>query len=590
MATVHYKDILFYWGFENSLTVEKSFGDTTATAQSAATFAAPPTKAGVASSMPGSYSGSYPTPFDCHTFVVSNGDIVDHISGRVGFYVYIDTWADDDFLWNCSYNSSNQIYLALTTISTVKQIQLHYRSGGGDSANVYGGTLAEDAWYFIEAKWNLSGTNPNLELFINGSSVGTATDAQGAWAATPTLCGVGTPTDLGSVIYVDQLIHSNDPARDLYAIRDRTDFLSVTTVVDPDSGSGYDYDSLSDWESDLGDTTSGDLPAYNEIAVAKCRCTGGTADDGSLVTIESFTTDPSHYLKVWTDPAEGYRHNGTYQTGNKYRLEATTIADWHWGVRASAQNIVFDGIQLKYTYSHTQVLALGLGSRGSVQNSIVWGVCSTASCICDGILLGDTSLGCGGYAINNIVYGFKDSNDSQGVGINNAVTWLSENTYMLNNTVVGCHVGISGAGCFVFNNLCSGCTDGFLDCEADDAHCDYNASSVSGDAPGTHSRNNQTFTFAGASDYHLAASDAGAKGYGLNLYNHSVWPFQTDIDGQDRGASWDIGADEYVRTVRLRFLLDAAGDPAAAQFQLEYRYKPNEGSWGNWAIVPESEP
>jgi len=374
----------------------------------------------------------------------------------------------------------------------------------------------------------------------------------------------------------------------LLALRAYTE--TITTVVDPDSGSGYDYDSLSDWESDLGNTTSGDLPAYNEIAVAKCRCTGGTADDGSLVTIESFTTDPSHYLKVWTDPAEGYRHNGTYQTGNKYRLEATTIADWHWGVRASAQNIVFDGIQLKYTYSHTQVLALGLGSRGSVQNSIVWGVCSTASCICDGILLGDTSLGCGGYAINNIVYGFKDSNDSQGVGINNAVTWLSENTYMLNNTVVGCHVGISGAGCFVFNNLCSGCTDGFLDCEADDAHCDYNASSVSGDAPGTHSRNNQTFTFAGASDYHLAASDAGAKGYGLNLYNHSVWPFQTDIDGQDRGASWDIGADEYVRTVRLRFLLDAAGDPAAAQFQLEYRYKPNEGSWGNWAIVPESEP
>jgi hypothetical protein len=53
---------------------------------------------------------------------------------------------------------------------------------------------------------------------------------------------------------------------------------------------------------------------------------------------------------------------------------------------------------------------------------------------------------------------------------------------------------------------------------------------------------------------------------------------------------WDIGADEYVTTfvpriMRPRFLIDASGDPAAIQFQLEYRYKPSGGAYGDWAKV-----
>jgi len=58
---------------------------------------------------------------------------------------------------------------------------------------------------------------------------------------------------------------------------------TVAKVVDPDVGSGYDYDSAYDWEvAQQGDLTG----ARNEIAVAKCRCTAGTADTTS-VTIGS---------------------------------------------------------------------------------------------------------------------------------------------------------------------------------------------------------------------------------------------------------------------------------------------------------------
>jgi len=136
----------------------------------------------------------------------------------------------------------------------------------------------------------------------------------------------------------------------------------------------------------------------------------------------------------------------------------------------------------------------------------------------------------------------------------------------------------------------------------------------------------QTFSFVGAADFHLQANDTGALGYGLNLYNDATYPFQDDIDGQDRGgaaAAWDIGADEYVSAAatieqegfrfrnddgdedgatwkanqdtnislaadtaaRIRMLLNATGDPASIGAQLEYRYKPSGGAFGSWTKV-----
>jgi hypothetical protein len=51
----------------------------------------------------------------------------------------------------------------------------------------------------------------------------------------------------------------------------------------------------------------------------------------------------------------------------------------------------------------------------------------------------------------------------------------------------------------------------------------------------------------GSEDLHLASGSA-LIGVGTNLYNDANFPFQNDIDGQDRGgsgASWDIGADQF---------------------------------------------
>ena len=91
----------------------------------------------------------------------------------------------------------------------------------------------------------------------------------------------------------------------------------VIKIVDPDNGSGTNYTSLSAWEAgEQGDLTG----ARDEIAVAKCRCTGGTAD--SAVTIDGFTTSTTQYIQIWTDPSESYRHDGKWKA-DAYRLQAT---------------------------------------------------------------------------------------------------------------------------------------------------------------------------------------------------------------------------------------------------------------------------
>jgi len=99
------------------------------------------------------------------------------------------------------------------------------------------------------------------------------------------------------------------------------------------------------------------------------------------------------------------------------------------------------------------------------------------------------------------------------------------------------------------NCLTAACTDGF-DGTITTSYC---ATDLAEGLSGTGDRNSQTFSFVSTAskDFHLTSSDTGAKDYGTNLYDDAVYPFQTDIDGQDRGGSgaqWDIGADEYLNS------------------------------------------
>jgi hypothetical protein len=381
-------------------------------------------------------------------------------------------------------------------------------------------------------------------------------------------------------------------------------------VIDPDMGSGYDYDSLYDWEA----AQQADIDTSNTIAVAKCRCTGGTADT-TAVTIGGWTTSATDYIKIWTDTSESYRHNGEYSTGNKYRIEITAGSP---AIELSQSlNIRIIGIQIKaitaadWTTRYSIYFSYGDGSELEyfIEKCVFYGQTGSGGKHFAAIFAGTWGSlsgshinisNCGFYANSNTdnVEGVVESNNSSG------------NLNIYNCTFKNFDTGIYQSSMTVRVKNC-----GFVGCTA----------ATSGTITDATTNNTSPPTFESGKEFHLAPNDTTWKGQGTNLYNDATYPFQDDIDGQDRGgaaAAWDIGADEYVSAAsieqegfrfrnddgsesaatwkanqdtnitlaadtpfRLRKLLNATGDPASIGSQLEYRYKPSGGAFGSWGKV-----
>ena len=97
---------------------------------------------------------------------------------------------------------------------------------------------------------------------------------------------------------------------------------------------------------------------------------------------------------------------------------------------------------------------------------------------------------------------------------------------------------------------------------------------VQADAPGSNPRNATTVTFVDAAgdDFHLGATDTGARGQAADLSADAALPFSVDVDGGPRRAPWDIGADE-----------------AEALLQGHYRWRNDDGSetTATWAAAED---
>ncbi len=217
-----------------------------------------------------------------------------------------------------------------------------------------------------------------------------------------------------------------------------------TTVVDPNSGAGYDYTNLLGWEA-------GQQGTITEPEIAKCRCTGGTADTTAF-TIAGWTdVSETNYIKIWTDPAESYRHAGIYPTGNKYRFEYTGAS---YGIILSEDYIRFEGIAFShnvssaaYFFSVTSSMAdlriskciLKDGGGAAASNGYF-----SYTVPASGILSGWNNI------IYDTAYGFRI-----GGGDANSVR-------LYNNTCVDCTRGFRGtAETVLINNISVGGTDNF---------------------------------------------------------------------------------------------------------------------------------
>ena len=282
--------------------------------------------------------------------------------------------------------------------------------------------------------------------------------------------------------------------------------------------------------------------------------------DTTAVSINGWTTGANNFIKIYTpyntssEVNQTQRHSGKW-TENAYSLSVTVNYVETFAINIREYYVRIEGLQVGFSdtggYSHTGAIGYPVTPNSHAQDVR----------ISNNILRrgSGTNAGYGIYINeytseakiwNNIIYNFTTA----GIAINSKNS--SYQSYIYNNTIFNNPIGIRlqdvNSRATAKNNLLHlntlAATGTF------NAGTDYNSTNLSSmgytvtGGGNTHDRLSQTFSFIDESnkDFHLVPSDVGALDYGANLSADSLIAFENDIDGENRVAPWDIGADEYV--------------------------------------------
>lgn len=274
----------------------------------------------------------------------------------------------------------------------------------------------------------------------------------------------------------------------------------------------------------------------------------GTAPDTATCnqTVMDHVTSPTNYIRIVGDNT-----TGKWST-NHYRLEITNNHGLYNGYGA---HIYIENMQVQINCTTSTGTNYNCYRLATANNDASGGAIDHRFINCIARKIG---------AGTDDVFGFIDSDPGAsgtvvrfnclaydcytGFGSDSS-TWATNNIYNINCT------GHSNEFNWLDVQKCINClsanpttgdTFGFY-VTGSTGHSN-NASDESS-AVGTNSRTNQTFTFVDAAndDFHLASTDAGAKGYGTSTpFSGLSFSYDTDIDGQTRVAPWDIGFDQYI--------------------------------------------
>jgi len=306
------------------------------------------------------------------------------------------------------------------------------------------------------------------------------------------------------------------------------------------SGSFDDNDVVTDGSNTVTLSNSGD----DAISVASCRSSNGAADTAA-VTIDGWTTNADNYIKIWTDPSLGNRHNGKWDEG-KYRLEVSNVNEVAWNYE---DYTIFEGIQIENSRSGATggwTVIHSAGVTTYIDKCILRWSNATGNSIYGAYFSGGGSP----KITNSVVYNNGTAgNGTAGNGTGIFCYSATTNLLAYNNTVYGCYYGIrKHSGTFtiknsaVFNNA-----DDFNGTMA----IDYCASD---DGDGTNAVDispcgieaddwEDAFTDYSNADFHIKDMDSVLYDAGDDLTSEG---FTTDIDSDTRPTgSWDIGADEF---------------------------------------------
>jgi hypothetical protein len=320
-----------------------------------------------------------------------------------------------------------------------------------------------------------------------------------------------------------------------------------------ESGGTAAYASLSAWEA--GEDT--DLAAASQNHTVYCSVGSGSAADGTAVTMAGWTTtaqcnvtvrqaasdaptgdwDTSVYRLSASDANQvvmsqfdahfsyiGLQVENTYATNDAWFARCFCFAD------ASAGWIKVVGCRMRRSGGPgTQSEAIYVVLDGTAKSFLVNNYVDAAN-YRDGFLVYCADAQSEAVTYNNTVatpvrYGITQSQYSIDGWPNGWKTIIRNNLVYGAGTACYYNIGTYLAGTVVHTHNCSSDTS----------------------APGTSSQQGSTPTFDGGSGYKLASSDTVVTDYGVSLAADGYYPFDVDIDGDDRtGWTWDIGCDEYL--------------------------------------------
>lgn len=300
---------------------------------------------------------------------------------------------------------------------------------------------------------------------------------------------------------------------------------------------GGDYTSIS--AAEAGE--QGDLVTLDRQLDIECYASA--AGDSTQCTINGSTTDSTRYIRVIC-PA-GERHAGIWNAA-KYHISVTTSGSPGGCITCSDDFTRIEYLQARNTRASPPDF------NGAIYVDAV--NCLVNACLGrDGFNSFD--IGAGGNEIRNSI-GYGGTNT--GCKLTGAASGAS---FAYNGTFIGGTYGMSVDSTVNYavakNVYVHGTTFGFgpsaggIVTKVNCTSSDTTATNNSGGGGATnctdsiaHSTANFTNVTAGSEDYHIPTGSA-LKDDGVDLSGQ----FTIDIDGDTRGATWDVGADEFVAAV-----------------------------------------